>query len=177
MAKLSPLAILPPLVFAALAGVFVWGMERDDPRALPSALIGQEAPALVVTAMADLPPLTSDVLKDGNVKLVNFWASWCAPCRIEHPLITQLSAEGMPVYGVNYKDEPDAALKFLNDMGNPYAAVGADLSGRDTAVNWGVYGVPETFVIDGDGQVLYRFAGALTPNVVNNRIREHFAAK
>lgn len=177
MAKISPLMLLPPVIFAALAGMFVWGMGRDDPRQLPSALIGQEAPALVVTPLAGLPPLTSEVLKDGTVKLVNFWASWCAPCRLEHPQLTALSAEGIPVYGVNYKDQPEAALKFLADLGNPYAAVGADLSGLDTAVNWGVYGVPETFVIDGQGKVLYRFAGALSPNVVDFRIRKHFAAK
>ncbi|MDP1667658.1 DsbE family thiol:disulfide interchange protein [Phaeovulum sp.] len=176
MARISPLMLAPPLLFAALAGMFVWGMGRDNPRELPSALIGQQAPALVVTALADLPPLSSDVLTDGTVKLVNFWASWCAPCRIEHPIITQLTAEGIPVYGVNYKDDPAAALKFLSELGNPYAAIGADLTGRDTAVNWGVYGVPETFVIDGQGKVLYRFAGALTPNVVEARIRRHFAA-
>jgi len=177
MAKLSPLALIPPLAFAALAGVFVWGMGRDNPRELPSALIGQVAPALVVTPLADLPPISADVLQDGTVKLVNFWASWCAPCRIEHPMITQLSAEGIPVYGVNYKDDPEAALKFLAELGNPYGAIGADRSGMDTAVNWGVYGVPETFVIGGDGEVLYRFAGALTPNVVEARIRKHLPAK
>ncbi|PKP69946.1 MAG: DsbE family thiol:disulfide interchange protein [Alphaproteobacteria bacterium HGW-Alphaproteobacteria-4] len=177
MARIAPLMLVPPLVFAALAGMFVWGMSRDDPRQLPSALIGQVAPALVVTPLADLPPLTSAVLNDGTVKLVNFWASWCAPCRLEHPQLTALSAEGIPVYGVNYKDEPEAALKFLAELGNPYAQIGADRNGLDTAVNWGVYGVPETFVINGQGQVLYRFAGALTPNIVEFRIREHFAAK
>ncbi|MBW6506967.1 MAG: DsbE family thiol:disulfide interchange protein [Rhodobacteraceae bacterium] len=177
MAKISPLMMAPPLVFAALAAMFVWGMGRDDPRQLPSALIGQVAPALVVTPLADLPPLTSEVLADGSVKLVNFWASWCAPCRLEHPQLTALSAEGIPVYGINYKDDPAAALKFLAELGNPYAQIGADRNGLDTAVNWGVYGVPETFVISGEGKVLYRFAGALTPNVVEYRVREHFAAQ
>jgi cytochrome c biogenesis protein CcmG/thiol:disulfide interchange protein DsbE len=176
MAKVSILMALPPLAFAALAGVFVWGMGRDDPRQLPSALIGQDAPPLVVTALADLPPLSSEVLRDGNVKLVNFWASWCAPCRIEHPKLEALSAEGIPVYGVNYKDEPENALKFLAELGNPYAAIGADLSGLDTAVNWGVYGVPETFVVGGDGKILYRFAGAVSDNVISARIRPHFVA-
>jgi cytochrome c biogenesis protein CcmG/thiol:disulfide interchange protein DsbE len=177
MAKISPLMLAPPLLFAALAGMFVWGMGRDDPRQLPSALIGQVAPALVLTQLGELPPLTSEVLLDGQVKLVNFWASWCAPCRLEHPQITALAAEGIPVYGVNYKDDPEAALKFLAELGNPYDAIGADRSGLETAMNWGVYGIPETFVIDGQGKVLYRFAGALTPNVIDYRIREHFAAK
>lgn len=176
MARVSLLMALPPIVFAALAGVFVWGMGRDDPRQLPSALIGQNAPELVVTPLGDLPPLSSEVLHDGKVKLVNFWASWCAPCRIEHPRLQALSDEGMPVYGVNYKDEPQNALKFLADLGDPYTAIGADYNGIGTAVNYGVYGVPETFVISGDGKILYRFAGALSENVISARIRPHFVA-
>jgi cytochrome c biogenesis protein CcmG/thiol:disulfide interchange protein DsbE len=175
MAKLSPLMLLPPLAFAALAGVFMWGMGREDPRQLPSALIGRDAPPLVLKPLADLAYFDDETLRNGEVKLVNFWASWCPPCRVEHPLLQQLTDEGFPVYGVNYKDEPEHALKFLAELGDPYVAIGADRSGMDTAVNWGVYGVPETFVIDGDGKVLYRFAGALTQNVITHRIRGHFA--
>ncbi|MBK5945452.1 thiol:disulfide interchange protein [Rhodobacter veldkampii DSM 11550] len=171
MAKISPLMVLPPVLFAALAGMFVWGMNRDNPRQLPTALAEKTAPPLVLAALGAGPALTDAALRDGRVKLVNFWASWCAPCRIEHPYLTGLAAEGVPIYGINYKDKPENAAQFLADMGNPYAAIGADASGMDTAVNWGVYGVPETFVVDGDGRILFRFAGPVTPDVIEKHLR------
>jgi cytochrome c biogenesis protein CcmG/thiol:disulfide interchange protein DsbE len=104
------------------------------------------------------------------VKLVNFWASWCAPCRVEHPKLEELAAEGLPIYGVNYKDEPDKALAFLAELGDPYAGIGADAGGR-MGLDWGLYGVPETFVIDGDGTVVLRFAGPITQSVLDTTIR------
>ena len=104
------------------------------------------------------------------MKLVNFWASWCAPCRAEHPLLSELAAEGVPVLGINYKDEPDKALAFLGELGDPFARVGADASGR-TGLDWGLYGVPETFVVDEAGTILLRHAGPLTPDVLEDRLR------
>lgn len=161
---------LPPLVFAGLAGMFIWGMGREDPRQLPSALAGKPAPALVLTPLGPDAPLTDAVLTDGTVKLVNFWASWCAPCRVEHPNLQALAEQGVPIYGVNYKDTPEKALAFLAELGNPYAALGADASGR-TGLEWGVYGVPETFVVDGAGNILFRFAGPVTERVIEKDLR------
>jgi cytochrome c biogenesis protein CcmG, thiol:disulfide interchange protein DsbE len=153
--------LLPPLLFAGLAVLFYAGMGRDNPDALPSARAGGPAPALTVTAMPGAPLLTPDLLAAPGVKVVNFWASWCAPCRAEHPRLAELAAMGIPVHGVNYKDTPPQAQSFLADLGNPYAALGADATGR-TGLDWGLYGVPETFVIDGNGTVVLRFAGPIT---------------
>jgi len=116
--------ILPPVIFAAIAAMFVLGMNREDPNALPSTLEGRQAPAVQVAPLADLPVFADADLRDGKVKLVNFWASWCVPCRAEHPNLSKLQAEGVTIYGVNYKDKPEAALGFLKDLGNPFAAIG-----------------------------------------------------
>ncbi|KGM47982.1 DsbE family thiol:disulfide interchange protein [Pseudooceanicola atlanticus] len=169
MAKVSPLMILPPAIFAGLAAAFYIGLQRDDPDQLPSALAGKEAPAVELSALGDLPGFDDATLRDGEVKLVNFWASWCAPCRVEHPNLEALAEDGLAVYGVNYKDAPDKALGFLEELGNPYAAVGADPQGR-MALNWGLYGVPETYVIDGDGNIVLRFAGPVTQRVIENTL-------
>lgn len=165
-----PLMVLPPLLFAALAGMFIWGMGREDPKQLPTAFAGKEAPAVTLSPLGTGKPFTAADLRDGKVKLVNFWASWCAPCRVEHPNLQALAAEGIPVYGVNYKDAPKNALGFLEELGNPYTAIGADANGR-MALDWGVYGVPETFVVDGDGTVLFRFAGPVTQRVIDSSLR------
>ena len=98
-----------------------------------------------------------------------YWASWCAPCRVEHPHLETLADEGIPIYGVNYKDEPGKALGFLEELGDPYAAIGADASGR-MALDWGVYGVPETYVIDAEGTIVTRFAGPITERVLETTI-------
>lgn len=166
----KPLVLLPPLIFAGLAAVFIWGMGRDDPKQLPTAFAGKPAPDIQLALLGSEPLFTREDLRDGKVKLVNFWASWCAPCRVEHPNLQALSNEGVPVYGVNYKDQPDKALGFLAELGNPYTAIGADPSGR-MALDWGVYGVPETFVIDGEGTVLFRFAGPVTERVIEKDLR------
>ncbi len=147
-------------------------MQRGD-QPLPSALEGRAAPAMEVTPLGDLVlPVDAD-LKAPGVKLVNFWASWCQPCRAEHPLLDQLKAEGVVIIGINYKDKPEDALGFLAEMGNPYAKIGAD-SGR-MAVDWGVYGVPETYVIDSNGVVVLRMAGPITAGNLAGVIRPAIA--
>ena len=173
VARLSPLVLLPPLAFAGLAAVFYFGLGGDDQ--LPSALIGKPAPALQVQRLADLPPLEADAMRDGRVKLVNFWASWCAPCRVEHPNLSKMAAEGIPIYGVNYKDDPGKAVAFLRELGNPYAAIGTDPKAK-SGLDWGVYGVPETFVVDGEGRITYRFAGPLTDREIEGGLQEALAA-
>ena len=166
----KPLMLLPPLAFAALAGMFIWGMSRDDPSQLPTAFAGKSAPPVQIEAFPGAKPFTDADLRDGKIKLVNFWASWCAPCRVEHPNLEALAREGVEIFGVNYKDAPANAQGFLREMGNPYAELGTDPKGQ-MALNWGVYGVPETFVIDGQGKVLFRFAGPVTERVIAQRLR------
>lgn len=169
MARVSPLMVLPPAIFAGLAAMFLWGMQRENPEALPTALAGRPAPP-VVLAELDGPVFTDADLRDGKPKLVNYWASWCGPCRVEHPQLTAIEVEGIPIYGVNYKDSPAKALAFLEELGNPYVAMGADEAGR-MALDWGVYGVPETYVLDGAGNIVHRFAGPITERVMETDIR------
>ena len=170
MAKLSPLMILPPVIFAGLAAMFYLGMQREDPDALPSVQIGREAPPVVLTELGGGAPFDDSVLREPGVKIVNYWASWCAPCRVEHPHLMALAEEGIPIYGINYKDDPAKAMAFLEELGNPYVALGADATGR-TAIDWGVYGVPETYVIDGEGKVVFRLAGPVTSMSIDSQVR------
>jgi cytochrome c biogenesis protein CcmG, thiol:disulfide interchange protein DsbE len=170
MAKFSPLMILPPAIFGAFVVMAGIGMFRDNPNALPSARLGQIAPPLNLTDLEGKPAFTDADLRDGTVKLVNFWASWCAPCRVEHPNLVKLGNEGLTIYGVNYKDKPENGLAFLAELGDPFTAVASDESGR-TAIDWGVYGIPETFVIDGTGTIRLRYAGALTNRVIEETLR------
>lgn len=160
MVKIKPLYFVPPLIFLGLAATMFIGLLRDNPGALPSQMIGRDAPKLTVEQLDDLPLLTAADLTADGIKIVNFWASWCAPCRVEHPNILALANLGIPVYGVNYKDTTKQALQFLESLENPYTKIGTD-AGR-TGLDWGLYGVPETFVIDGNGKVLLRHAGPVT---------------
>jgi cytochrome c biogenesis protein CcmG/thiol:disulfide interchange protein DsbE len=164
------LAIAPLALFAALGGFLLQGNLRDveGRDALPSTREGQPAPELQLTALPGKELLTAEDLRDGEVKLVNFWASWCVPCRVEHPQLEAL-AEELPVYGINYKDAPADALAFLEELGDPFAAIGADPDAR-TGIDWGLYGVPETFVVAGDGTVVLRFAGPITESVVRDTL-------
>lgn len=163
------LLALPAVGFAGLAGLFVWGLSRD-PSQLPSNLIGKEVPEF------NLPPvlgrklgLSSSDLK-GEVSLVNFFASWCVPCRLEHPFFLDLARRGVvPLYGLNYKDVPENAARWLNALGDPYARTGADLDGR-VGIDWGVYGIPETFVIGADGRIAYRHIGQMTRPALDETI-------
>ena len=160
MAKISPLMILPPVIFAAFAGLAYVGMQRVDPDSLPSTRLGQEAPAITETTLGELPGVTPEMLRSGEVTLVNFWASWCPPCRVEHPMLLEMQDEGMPIIGVNMKDQANSALTYLADEENPFAAVAYDPQGR-TAIDWGVTAPPETFILSGEGEVLFRFTGPL----------------
>ncbi|PKQ10986.1 MAG: DsbE family thiol:disulfide interchange protein [Alphaproteobacteria bacterium HGW-Alphaproteobacteria-1] len=166
----KPLMLAPLIVFGAFAALALVGLGRENPNELPTALAGRPAPAVQVTPLGEGPIFDDADLRGEGVKLVNYWASWCAPCRVEHPNLTGLAAEGVTIYGVNYKDKPGNALGFLAELGNPYAAMGADESGR-MALDWGVYGVPETYVIDGRGNIVLRFAGPITERVLENTIR------
>ncbi|TRD20785.1 DsbE family thiol:disulfide interchange protein [Palleronia caenipelagi] len=171
MAKIPVFAVIPPLIFAGLAGLFYAGMQRENPDALPSTLVGQEAPELTVFPLGDYPVATTDAVRESGVKLVNFWASWCAPCRVEHPnLLALAEEEGIEIVGLNYKDAPDNAIAFLEELRNPFASLAADPEGR-TARDWGVYGVPETFVVDADGKILARVAGPLTTRTLEKTVR------
>lgn len=166
--RIKPLMLLPPLVFLALALLFLWGMTgRDAPDELPSTLIGQAAPPLPDTGLPGKTQLSPEMLSAPGIKLVNFWASWCPPCRAEHPTLIELS-QRLPVYGVDLKDNEGAALGFLAKDGDPFAAIATDPKGR-TAIDWGVTAPPETFIIDGQGKVLYRHVGPLLREDYTNR--------
>jgi len=161
--------LVPLAVFAGIAVAFGIGLTLN-PREIPSTLIGKEAPSF------DLPPVKGRKLGlasadlEGQVSLVNVFASWCVECRAEHPVLMELSARGfVPIYGLNYKDKPDDAAEWLDKLGDPYARTGADISGR-VAIDWGVYGVPETFVIDRDGKVAFKLIGALTREKFEEKI-------
>ncbi len=160
--------VLPLAVFIAFAAVFGYLLATGhDSSEIPSVLIDQPAPPL------DLPPLDDDrpgiVSSDlaGGVSVVNFFASWCLPCRAEHPLLMRLAEDGITIYGVNYKDKSDDARAWLDTLGNPFARIGADDSGR-RAIDWGVYGIPETFILDRDGRVRYKHVGPITPYDLDN---------
>jgi cytochrome c biogenesis protein CcmG, thiol:disulfide interchange protein DsbE len=160
--------LLPLIAFIALAALFLYRLGTGDPSVLPSALIGHPAP------VTDLPPLpgierdgkpvpgVSNATFQGAVTLVNVWASWCVPCRDEVPFLEQLSKDKrIQLVGINYKDAPDDARRFLNRFGNPFTANGRDASGR-TSIDWGVYGVPETYLIGRDGHIAYKLVGPVT---------------
>jgi cytochrome c biogenesis protein CcmG/thiol:disulfide interchange protein DsbE len=158
------LALLPLVVFVGFAGIFLVRLRSgQDSSLVPSVLIGHAAPATNLPPLdgSKLPGLASADFK-GRVTLVNVWASWCAPCREEQPLLMTLKGDArFRLVGLNYKDKPRNALRFLGEMGNPFAAIGVDESGR-TAIDWGVYGVPETYLVGRDGRILYKHVGPFT---------------
>ena len=169
MARISPMMIAPPLIFGSFILLAIVGMMRDDPDALPSARLGQSAPPVILTELPGKTLFDDATLRDGQVKIVNYWASWCAPCRVEHPALLAMAKQGLPIYGVNYKDDVDNALAFLEELIDPYIAVGQDREGK-MAIDWGVYGIPETFILDGEGTILLRYAGPMTKRVIEAKI-------
>ena len=167
--KTSPLLYLPVAITLVLLVAFGYTLLSNqraqsdgiDPGAVPSTFLGQTIPTLNAVPLGSLPTFTSsDIMADGEVKIVNFWASWCPPCRAEHPALMQLAEEGVAIYGVNKSDRMANALGFLQDLGNPFRAVTVDANGRQ-AIDWGVVALPETFVIDGQGRVVLKFPGPI----------------
>ena len=163
---------IPLGLFLVLAAFLMRGLQLD-PQALPSALIDQPLPEFSLPALGREETLTRASVT-GEAALFNVWATWCASCRVEHPFLTQLAASGVPIYGINYKDDPVKAMGFLEELGNPYVAMAADPTGR-TALDWGLYGVPETYVVAGDGTVILRFAGPVTESILESTIRPAMA--
>jgi len=171
------LVSLPLLGFIALAGLFLLRLHGGDPSRIPSALIGRPAPQTVLPALeglvvngAQVPGLDPVVFK-GKVSVVNVWASWCVPCHDEAPLFSQLANDNrLQMVGINYKDGPDNARRFLGRYGNPFGIVGVDGNGR-ASIEWGVYGVPETFVVGREGTILYKMVGPVTPENIDSVLK------
>jgi cytochrome c biogenesis protein CcmG, thiol:disulfide interchange protein DsbE len=169
---------VPLLVFLAMAGLFGLALTSGDPSKLPSALIGRQAPTINLPALSGAndpagqpsPGFQTADLANGEITVVNFWSSWCVPCVAEHPLLTELKAKAnVRLFGVNYKDPEPGGRRFLGRYGNPFTAVGVDAGGR-SAIEWGVYGMPETFVVDGRGRIVYKHVGALTEDAIATKI-------
>ncbi len=164
----------PLLIFGVMAVVFFFALQNSEPNKLPSVLIGKPVPSFNLAAVEGLvvdgkpvPGFSDADLKKGEVSIVNVWASWCVPCRQEHPHLTTLVEKSKaPMYGLNYKDNPENSRRFLGQLGSSYAKVGADTNGR-AAIHWGVYGVPETFIVDGKGRIAYKHVGPVTPEIVD----------
>ncbi len=163
------LVMLPLIFFGALAALFLLRLYGGDPSKLPSALIGRPAPQTALPALAGLthdgaavPGIDPGAFK-GKVSLVNVWASWCVPCHDEAPLLTEIGKDTrFQIVGINYKDAADNARRFLGRYGNPFSVVGVDGNGR-ASIEWGVYGVPETFIVGKDGRIVYKLVGPITP--------------
>ena len=174
--KLNILALLPILIFAMLLGGFfvpklMSGLNGNDPSELPSTREGSPAPAIFVSEDQDpATGFTDETLRAPGVKLVNFWASWCPPCRAEHPNLIKLAEGGLPVYGVNYKDRPEDAAGFLAELGNPFTAILSDPKGRN-GIEWGVLAMPESYLIDSNGVIVLHFRGPITERVIESTIR------
>ncbi len=163
------MALVPLIVFAGLLAALGWGLT-NDPKNIPSPLVGKPVPSF------ELPPVKgrtlglSDAGLSGSVSLVNVFASWCTACELEHPFLMDLAETGVvPIHGLNYKDRPEDAATWLDKRGDPYTRTGADVSGR-VGIEWGVYGVPETFVIGPDGRIAYKHVGPLTPDTITGTI-------
>ena len=163
--------IVPVLGAASVLTVFLLGLQRDDGgRNLPSVLIGKAAPEFSLEALYDgQPGLSTADLRQPGVKLLNIWASWCVPCRAEHPKLEELAKMGLTIHAINYKDKPEAAKQFLSQLGNPFTLIGADTSGR-AGIEWGVYGVPETYIIDRSGRIRKKHVGPIFPEILEKEL-------
>jgi cytochrome c biogenesis protein CcmG, thiol:disulfide interchange protein DsbE len=163
--------LLPIAIVAVLVALFWIGLDpKRDKSVLPSALVGKPAPPVDLPGLADGAPRLTLTQFKGQLVAVNFFASWCLPCRAEHPLLKQVTAEfGVPVIGIAWKDKPEASRAFLEELGDPYVATGNDHKGR-TGIDFGITGVPETFLVGADGTVLYRLAGPLSPEGLRDQL-------
>ena len=175
------LVLLPLAVFLALAALFLYRLGSGDPSRIPSALIGHPVPQTDLPPVAGLTrdgrqlPGVTNATFAGKVTLVNVWASWCVPCADEVPFLDRLSKDKrIQLVGINYKDAPDNARRFLNRYGNPFVAVGVDASGR-TSIDWGVYGVPETYLIGRDGTIAYKLVGPVTADNLAKQLEPEIA--
>ena len=169
--------ITPLVIFVGLALMFYYALQTGDPSRLPSALIVKPVPQFALQPVPELvdngqpvPGFSNTELARGKPSVVNFWASWCVPCVQEHPVLVEMVRRtGVDLYGINYKDQASAARRFLGHYGNPYRAVGVDGNGR-TAIEWGVYGMPETFVVDGAGRIVYKHVGPISPEALAAKV-------
>ncbi len=174
MKKTSFILFVPFAAIFFIIGIFILDINlkvksSDRGFKLDSVLIGEKVPKLDLGELTGFDKLETKDLYSSNYKLVNFWASWCAPCRAEHPLLMELSRNGFKIYGINYKDQENNAKKFLEALGNPYMKLGVDKNGK-LAINWGLYGVPETFIVDESGMIVHRHAGPITKKIFNKEL-------
>jgi cytochrome c biogenesis protein CcmG/thiol:disulfide interchange protein DsbE len=170
--RLRLLVLLPLAIFVGLAAIFMLQLfSGRNVSEIPSVLIGQPAPQTKLAPLDGMPvPGIDSAEFRGKVTVLNVWASWCAPCREEHPWLLALSQDGrFTVAGMNYKDQADNAKKFLDEVGNPYSRIGVDASGR-AGIDWGVYGVPETFVVGKDGKIAYKHVGPLSESSLKGQL-------
>lgn len=173
--QLNLVAILPVALFGLLAVGFLVSLFRGDPSRLPAVMVGKPAPQFTLPAIAGLPGagpgLSNADLGHGEVSIVNVFASWCAECRVEHPLLAGLSKRfNVKLYGIDQEDPAADANRFLSEFGNPFAKIGADGNGR-VSIDWGVYGVPETYVVDANGKIAFKFIGPLTQEAIEAELR------
>ena len=170
------LAALPLIAFAALAALLFARLYAGDASRIPSALIGQSAPAFALPGLDGAPGLADADLRQGHVTLLNVFASWCAPCHEEHEFLMALAADpalkakGVEIVGVAQKDSPENIRRFLGAGGDPYAKVGLDSDGR-AGIEWGVYGVPETFIVKGDGAIAFKLVGPIDAEALENVVK------
>ena len=165
--------LLPVVLFLGLAGIFGVSLFSGDASVLPSALIGKPVPQFKLAGLDKgisgnpaMPGLTDEDLKQGKVTVVNYWASWCPPCRLEHPVLMRLKQMNKAkLVGISQKDDPVKSIRFLNSLGNPFSAMGIDRNGR-VSIDWGVYGLPETFIIDGAGKIRFKHVGPISDRVL-----------
>ena len=168
---------VPLAIFLSVSGAFFYALHSGDPSTLPSVLIGKSIPEFELPAVQNLkldgqtiPGFGSTELGQNEATIVNVWASWCGPCTTEHPFLMALKDKsGVPIYGINHKDQPANARRFLRRLGNPYAAVGADTKGR-VSIDWGVYGVPETFIVNGEGKIILKHVGPINQAIVDKKL-------